>query len=351
MLAQIKHILPKTLIQRERTLPATGDVVVRQGQYVEPLDIIAETDMKQEHLLIDVARGLGLSPTQADQMIQREVGEEIIEGDIIAGPVGIARRVVRSPVTGKIVLLGEGQILLELDSPIYELHAGLSGKVTSLIPGRGAVIETTGALIQGVWGNDRIDFGLLQSKIKSTTDKLILDHIDVSLRGSIIVGGYCDDPTILKKGADIPLRGLILASMSSRLIPIAKKVRYPIIVLEGFGALPMNDINLNILTQNVGREVSINAESPERINGKFPEIVIPLSEMGDEEPPITDLEYQPGQVVLIVREPAARQIAKIKTVYPEPRPLASGITAPAADVMLSYDTVIRVPLVNLEVIA
>ena len=351
MLAEIKHILPKTIISRERLLPISGNVLVRQGQRVDPLDVVAEAALNRKHLLLNIAHGLGISQTQADELIHYKVGDEIIEGDVIAGPIGLMRRLVRAPATGKVVLVGDGQILLELDSPMVPLRAGLSGEVVSIIPERGAVIETTGALVQGVWGNGHVDFGLMQLKISSADDRLELKNLDVSLRGTVVVGGFCDDPEVLKMAADIPLRGLVLASMSPSLIPLAKKVRCPILVLEGFGKLPMNEVSFDILKANDGQEVSINAEPRDRQHGTFPEIVIPLPVSGDETYPETDLDYRAGQVVRIVREPAAGQIATIQTVHPGMKPLANGLKAQAADVILSFDTVITVPLINLEIIA
>ncbi len=161
MIAPVRHILPLTTIRRERVLPIPGKVLVRKGQKVGATDSVAEAKLNPEHLLLDVARGLKLSEEKADQAIQCKPGEKVADGDVLAGPVGLTKRVIRAPKNGKVILTGGGQILLEIENQPYELKAAIPGTVVELLDGRGAIVEGTGALIQGVWGNGRIDFGLM----------------------------------------------------------------------------------------------------------------------------------------------------------------------------------------------
>ena len=349
MLASIVHILPLTLIRRERLLPIPGKVLVRQGQRVAPKDVIARANIAPEHLLLNIAHGLGISSKEADQVLQRAAGDDVTEGDLLAGPVGLTRRVVRAPRSGRIVLAGEGQLLMEVESAPFELRAGLGGVVTQLMPDRGAVIETTGALIQGVWGNGRLDFGLMQSKIQSPDDRLTATHLDVSLRGGIILGGYCEDPQTLRNAADIPLRGLILASMSASLVPLASRMPFPLLVVNGFGQLSMDKASYNLLTTNQNREVSILAEPFDRFRGTRPEVVISLPATEDSKPTIEAEEFAVQQQVRIVRSPFATAIARIKSLHLDPTNLPSGIRAPAATVNLESGEDVIIPLANLEV--
>ena len=189
MLASVTHILPLTTIRRERRLPVSGRVLVRSGQKVKPTDVVAEANLNPRHLVLYVARGLGLSAEEADELIERKAGDEVVDGDVIASRSGLARRVVRTPASGRIVMVGEGQVLIEVESNPFQVQAGLSGKVTQVIPDRGVVVEATGALIQGVWGNGRIDFGLLNVVAPEADVDLAPDQLDVRLRGWIIIGG------------------------------------------------------------------------------------------------------------------------------------------------------------------
>jgi hypothetical protein len=205
MLAPVVHVLPMTRIRRHRLLPITGRVLVRKSQEVSAVDVIGEANQNPKHVLLDIARGLGVGISEVDQHLQRETGNVVAEGDVLAGPVGWGKRVVRAPCSGRIILTGRGKLLLEEESSPQQVLAGLPGEVVSLIPGRGAVVETIGALVQGVWGNGEINFGLLRVLIKKVEDILSIEQLDIDLRGSVVFGGYCGDEQVLRAAADLPL--------------------------------------------------------------------------------------------------------------------------------------------------
>jgi hypothetical protein len=347
MLAPVTHILPVTTIQRERLLPIPGTVIARRGQKVAPTDVIAEANLSPEHILLDVARGLGLPPAKADKLIQRRVGEEVSENDIIAGPASLGR-VVRTPRPGKVVVAGGGQVLIEVISRSFELVAGIAGVVIELVPERGAVIAATGALIQGAWGNGRIDFGLLNIGIKAPDDLITADQLDVSLRGSVFLGGYCRDEAVLSMAADLPLRGLILSSMEASLAPAAMKMRYPILLTEGFGRIAMNSSAYKLLTTNERREVSISAEAMDRMKGVRPEIIIPLPASGDL--PIETDTFAEGHQVRILCSPHRGQIGTLSNIHAGLTSLPNGIRTRAGDVSLESGETVLLPLANLEVL-
>ncbi len=350
MLAPIIHILPLTVIQRERLLPIPGTIVVRRGQKVAARDVIAVANLAPEHILLNIARGLGVSIQEADGIVRCKENDELREGDLIAGPVGLTRRVVRAPANGKVMLVGEGQVLLELEKEPFELRAGMVGTVEKLIPDFGAVVKTTGALIQGVWGNDQADFGLMQVKISELNDELSASQIDVSLRGTILMGGHCDDPAVLEKAASVPIKGLILASMSSSLIPKAKKMNYPIIILEGFGKLSLNPISYNLLTTNQNREVSLNADIFDRNTRQRPEVIIPLPTGRELTSPIVIETFSVGQQVRLVRSPYQARIGKINYLYNDLVQFPNGVRAPGAQISFNDEERVIEPLANLEVV-
>ena len=265
MLASVTHVLPVATIRRERLMPTDGRIIARRGQQVNPSDIVAEAVLRPEHLLLDIGLGLGLSPKEADHYIQPRAGDEVGEGDVIAGPVGIGRRVVRAPKSGTVVVAGGGQVLMELEGEYSELKAGYSGVVADIIDERGVIIETTGSLIQGVWGNGKVNFGLLNILAKAADELITPDMMDVSLRGAVVMAGYCEDEKVLRSAEEVPIRGLILASMASTLIPAAMSVNYPILLVEGFGKLAMNQEAFSILSTNSRNEVAVNAEPWNRI--------------------------------------------------------------------------------------
>ncbi len=350
MLAQVTHILPITLLRRERLLSSPGRVVVRKGQKVSATDVIAEIRLNPQHMLLDIARSLNLPVREADPNIQCQAGDQVSQGDVLAGPVGFTKRVVRAPKNGRVIVAGEGQILLELEGPPVELKAGMPGIVADLVGDRGAIIETSGALIQGVWGNNRIDFGLMHVLARSPDDELKPDRMDVSLRGSVVLGGYCRDPQSLKLGGELPIRGMILGSMDAALLPFALKVPYPVIILDAVGRRPMNPAAYKLLSTNDKREVSLNAEGWDRFAGKRPEVVIPLPASGNTSLPRDVVEFLPGQSVLVTRAPYAGQTGTLSNILLGLTVLPSGIKTQAAEIRLDNGDNVVVPLVNLEVL-
>ena len=350
MLAPTTHFLAVTRICRTRLLPVPGRILVRKGQEVNATDVIAEARLEPEHLLLDLARGLGLPADKADQYIQHRVGDEVDEGAIIAGPVGVTRRVVRSPKPGRVVAAGSGQVLMEVESKPFELRAGIPGVVTELLQDFGVEIETTGALIQGVWGNGQIDDGVLDVEIHSRDDILTVDRLDVSQRGSIIFGGFCGDAGVLSMAAEIPLRGLLLASMDSALIPLAERMQYPIMVIEGLGKIPLNETAYKLLTTNERREVVVKAERWDHMGHTRPEVVIPLPAQNSVQPPMEMIELEPGQQVRIRFAPLGSEVGTIMNIRPGLTLLPSGIRAKAAEIKLENGESAVFPLINLEVL-
>jgi hypothetical protein len=351
MLASITHILPLTTIRRERVLPIPGKIVVRKGQKVSASDSVAEANLAPEHLLLDLARGLGLPAEEADEHIQCKVGDQLAEGDIVAGPVGIARRVVRTPKRARVVLIGGGQAMLEVQSQPFELKAGLSGDVIDLVSDRGVIVQTQGALVQGVWGNGKIDFGLMFVLVNSPEDILASDQLDVSMRGSIVLGGHCADPEVLKTAMDMPLRGLVLGSMNPSLLSVASRMPYPVLVLEGFGQIPMNSAAYKLLTTNERREVSVNAEPWDPYSGSRPEVVISLPTTGVITQPVEAGYFVPEQQVRVISAPYRGKIGTIANLDPGLYLFPNGIRALAAQVILETGEDAVIPLANLEVLA
>ncbi len=350
MQAHITHILQSATIRRERLMPAGGRIIARRGQKVNPVDVVAEAKVRPEHLLLDISRGLGLTDNEADHHIQCRAGDEVGEGDVIAGPVGIARRVMRSPRAGTVVVAGGGQVLLELEGVFSELKSGYTGVVADIISDRGVVIEVVGSLIQGVWGNGRINYGLLNILSHTPHETVTPAMMDVSLRGSVVMAGFCAEERVLTSAEELPIRGLILSSMDASLVPVAMDVSFPIMLVEGFGNLPMNQDAYKILTSSKMKEVSLNAEPWNRITNCHPEVVITLPDGVAAGVPADSAAFAVGQTVRVVSPPYKSMVGTLTNLLPGLSVLPSGLRAQAAGVRLLNSDTVQVPLANLEII-
>jgi hypothetical protein len=350
MLAPMLHILPLTTIVRERLLPVAGKVNAHVNQRVNPTDVVAEANFAREHVLLDVARTFSVSAIAADKMIRVKEGDRLTEGGLVAERSGIFARTIKAPRSGRVMVAGGGQVLMEVGDTRVELRAGLPGMVTQVIAERGVVIRTAGTLVQGVWGNGRIDNGLMVNLLQKPDDILSADQLDVSLRGSVILGGHVRDVETLRAAAELPVRGLILSSLLSTLIVPAYQMRYPILVLDGFGTLPMNSAAYKLLTTNDKREATVNAEHFDRYAGNRPEVIIPLPISTEPNEPNSYENFAVGQTVRTRRPPNAGMIGSISNLRSGLSTLPSGLRARAADVKLENGETVLVPLVNLEVV-
>lgn len=350
-LRPVTHILPMAEWRCRRVLPVAGRVLVqRPGHPVKAGDPVAEADLHPRHRLIDVAQALGVPRAKAEAYIRVQEGEQLQEGDVIAERRGVFRRVVRAPVDGEVMLVSDGQVLLREAGNPFTLEAGVPGRVVEVLPGRGVEIALTSALVDGVWGNGRTGHGVLYTLLDTAGEELLPDRILPPLRGSVVLGGYCQDPEVLHRAAELPLRGLILSSLRARLIPLAEQMPFPVVVLEGFGHLPLNARAFKLLGSYNQREVALLAERPNRWEGRRPRVVIPL-EMGGAPPAGEADEVRRGQTVRLLRAPYAGQIGTVIGLRPGWTAFPNGVRARAVEVRLEDGARAVVPLNNLEILA
>ena len=350
MLAPVLHVLPLTTIVRERSLPVAGKVTAHMNQRVNPTDVIAEASFAREHMLFDVARTFGVSANAADKMIKVKEGDRLSQGALVAEAGGMLARSIRATRPGRVMVAGGGQVLVEVGDARIELKAGLPGTVIRVLPASGVVIRTVGALIQGVWGNGRIESGTMRALIEKPDDVLTADRLDVSMRGSVILGGHVRDVETLRAAAEQQIRGLIVPSLLSPLIQTAYQMRYPILVLDGFGALPMNSAAFNLLITNKDRDVTVNAEHFDRYSDHRPEAIIPLPFTNEPDEPEPYRAFAVGMKVRMRRPPFAGAIGSVSNLPAGLSLLPSGLRAPAAEVRLENGETVTAPLVNLEVV-
>jgi hypothetical protein len=174
--------------------------------------------------------------------------------------------------------------------------------------------------------------------------------MEVGLRGAVVMAGYCEDEKVLRSAEELPIRGMILASMDSALTPVALSVNYPIVLVEGFGKLPMNQEAFSILSSSALSEVALNAESWNRIENTRPEVVVSVPEGAYPEVPTEVAAFAIGQTVRIVSPPYKSVIGTLTNLPPSVSLLPSGLLAKTAMVHLVNGDTVQVPLANIEII-
>ena len=354
-LPETAHVTLLATLRRERLLPLAGTVIVQARQHVEAADVVARTVLAEGHRLVDVARQLGLPAEKADSAMLKTDGQLVKAGEALAvrkTTFGLLKRSARSPVEGRLVAAAGGKALVAAISKPFELKAGIPGSVVTILQARGVVIETVGALLEGAWGNGREDFAPLRLVGGNPGAKLTLDLVAVDHRGAILAAGTLDDPAVLKKLAETPVRGLVVGTLASGLLPAVQKLKFPVLVVEGFGGRGFSDPVFALLQGSAGREAWVNAQPTDRFTGRRPELVVPLASPSEPPPPPGDGHtLATGQRVRVVRGPAAGRVGTVNELSERPMATASGLRAYVATVSLDgSSTLAQVPFANLELL-
>lgn len=342
------QVTPLVNVRRERMLPVPGDVLVRLNERVEPTQVVARANLPGDFRVLSVARELGVSPSKITRYLQVKVGDGIRRGQVIAKR---RNRLVKSPIAGVLASSGSGRVLVETPPTPFELRAYISGAVTNVLQKRGVVIETTGAVVQGVWGTGGESFGVLKRLVKSPDRSIRARDIDPSCHGTIVIGGSEINEAVLERAQEIQIRGIVTGGLSPELIPLVKRSPIPIVATEGIGAIPMSEPVFRLLTTNDGREASISGQIRPRWGVVRPEIVITLpaeSLPSSQAQPGTPLTA--GARVRIVRAPYLGQVGTVVTIVDHPRHIETDARVRGAIIDLEQQDPVFIPLVNLEVL-
>lgn len=345
-----RHMLELTTIRRERLLPeeAVGGVEVSEGTLVNLRDVVASGTIPSRYVIVEAAEFFALKQTSdLDELLQVEVGSTVDRGS----PLAIRKnKRLLSPVSGVVAYIGDGRIIVQETPQEIPLEAGLEGQVISTVQDRGVVIETSGALLQGVWGNNRRAIGVLRLEPEAGLETIEGDQLNVEYRGAIVVTRRPLRETGLLVMEDQGFTGIIAPSMNASLIARALQANGAVMLTEGFGDIRMSNAILNMLNSFAGRQATLDAFLPNRWEARRPEVII-NAPRGSARPvrPNPDLTLQVGTQVRLTRPPNAGQVGKVINLPKPPYLLDNGLRARCAQVELVTGERVMVPLVNLEV--
>jgi len=336
-------------IQRARKLPLPGEVLVNVGEQVHSTDVIAKASLTGKISLVDVATGLGVDPSNVKDVMVRQVGEKLTKGDMIAQISGAIPRVVRAPQDGRLAAFHQGKAVFEVETEVLELQAGMDAVVLAVIPEFGAILSTSGLLIQGLWGNGRIGSGQLHIALESWTHPLEDTGFD-DMAGQIIAVGMCNREDVFMGLIEKEPAGLIFGTLGPKLIKTARTLPMPLIVVQGFGPIPADKSILEWLQPLAGRTACLNASETDRIAGLRPEVIIPCEVSGEAESLGMRLELREGHKVRVYSGQALGEVGEVTALPDGWNLFESGLQLPAVNVALESGEEIIVPQQNVVVI-
>jgi len=350
------RISPLTTIKVERLLPVQGEVLVQVGQRVAPSDDVAQTYVPRQSCTIDVARALGVSKDRISRHLVKGEGETVEPDEIIAlrrGRLGFAgRRVCRAPVGGTLMNPSAvtGRVNIVPPPTLFSLKAHVKGRVGNVMPRFGVVIETQGALIWGCTGTGGETSGVLKMVVKCPEDELVAGRIDLSCHGSIVVGGAWISEAALLQAVRMNVRGIIVGGMDAIRLSHSQDLRLEgdqnlvVVIIEGFGRIPMAQETFDLFASLEGREASIRGEVGNA------EVIVPQAQTVAA-PVSPGREFlEPGSTVRIVREPYTSQIGTVVAVPSRARPIETGVLVRGVEVDLTSGQRVFVPRTNVELV-
>ncbi|MFN8420649.1 MAG: hypothetical protein U0528_15615 [Anaerolineae bacterium] len=351
-------ILPTTTVRRERSLPANAisNGAAREGAGVAADDVVLRGLLPSDFIVLDALKPLGLRKAEdiTEEMIQATPGATLLEGDpVIIRGKGRRARVLKAPATSVFVRMEGGDVVLQSNPEQVEVKAMYPGRITSVRGGGTSVlIETSGALIQGAWGNGKSAYSQLRLEPREGgIESLLGDTLVAEYRNAaVVMTRPILSETVFTVAAQHSLNALIAPSMHSNMRELALSQPYPVLLMEGFGELEMSEIVYNLLRDNEGRPATINAVEPARWSPDRPELLITLGTTVAAPVPVMDQPMTEGAFVRIARAPLRGRSGRVKRIVETPRLVENGLRFPGAEIELLNGQTVFVPLANLEML-
>jgi|FaiFalFF_MnMetaG_3_1042247.scaffolds.fasta_scaffold05304_3 hypothetical protein len=359
-----------TVILKTRRLPIKGEVLVQEGDLVQPDTVVARALLPGILQTVRVAQMVGIEPKQIRSVLKVKEGDTVEKDQVIAetkGFLGLFRGVAKSPVAGTVELISDvtGHVGVRQPPTIIDVNAYVQGRVVKVLPQEGAVIETQGALIQGIFGVGGERRGTLRVLVNDPGETLTAQHIPDDVAGQVLVGGAAVEADAITRAAERGAVGIVVGGIRDTdlirflghdigvAITGSEEIPLSIIITEGFGAIRMANRTFRLLKSLEGKVASINGATQIRAGVIRPEIIVPLEDPSPlpESPPARETQIlEIGSAVRIIREPYFGRLGTVIELPPELMEIESGTHARVLKAKLDDGTVVVVPRANVEII-
>ena len=357
------------VVNKERFLPIEGEVLVNVGDEVDFDTVVARTEIPGDATFLHVSEVLGVDPGDVEEFMLKKVGEGFEKGELLAKCVafwGLIKKYVHAPFSGHVENISglSGQVIIrENDIPI-EIDSYVKGEVKDVIPKKGAVIETTAAFVQGIFGIGGENHGEIAVAVSSPDEILTEDKIRPDHKGKIILGGSLVTNEAYLEAIKVGAKGIVVGGMGVEdLIAILgedigvaitgeEKIGITVIITEGFGELPMAQRTFELVSSMEGRMSSINGATQIRAGVLRPELIIPHDDPDVVEEYDEELSegMRRGSVLRVIRKPYFGEITRVTDLPVELQKVETGSMVRVVEVRLKDGRIVTVPRANVEII-
>ena len=365
----------RAVYRARRILPIEGEVTVKAGDRVSADTVVAQTFMEGDVFPMKVASALGAQPKDLPGLMLRNVGDAVRKDEPIArskGIFGMMRTEAKSSADGVIESVSDstGMVIVRGPRMPIEVRAYVAGTVVEVLPGEGAVVENTVALVQGIFGIGGEVHGPVAMAGAAPDDELDADDITPAMRGCVVVGGARMTAAAIRKAKDVGAAAIVSGGIDDQdlldflghdigvAVTGSERMGITLIVTEGFGSIAMAARTFALLASYAGKTASVNGATQIRAGVMRPEIVVPLDAAGagaSGGPAVaaggaTAGMLEIGTVVRIIRDPHFGVIGMVTALPEQPAVLGSGSKARVLEVAASGGQRLTVPRANVELI-
>jgi hypothetical protein len=365
-------VMERTEILKERRLPLSGEILVRQGDAVAWDTVVARTFLPGRVEIVKAASLLGIEPRALPDAMTKAIGDKVEKGEILArskGFMGLFSGTVESPGSGVIETISSktGQVIIRGNPVPVETTAFVDGTVEEVLGSEGVTVRCLGAYIQGILGVGGEAVGNLAVVTESPQDDLDASLITPAHSGKIIAGGSHVALDALHAAVKTGVKGVITGAIDDAAlrdfmgfdlgvaVTGSEELGLVLIITEGFGKIAMAERTWRLLRALCGRRASICGATQIRAGVLRPDIVVPnslsdTSPAREKKPELHTWGLSEGAAVRIIRSPHFGRVARVSTLPPEPRPIPTGARVRVLEVAFEDGEKMMLPRANVEVI-
>jgi hypothetical protein len=335
-------------VELEVSLPCKGKVLVRTGQRVKAGDPIAEASFPEHYQFFDLIHEFGIKAEEIQDALQRKEGDALNAGDMIARKKGFFSRYFWASENGALILARDGRLTLAYGEKKLIARAPYDGVISQILTGKGAMLANQSMVVQG-----QLLFGKRCSGpfVRLEPDELAKQprRLDKDLEGTVLWLDGVLTARLWDRLKGLELAALVLASASPDLPVLTEKLPFTVLLMMGAGEATLDALSHSLLMDMLGMIVILE---PKARSGHAERPV--LFRVWDQEShpllqkPLPDLQV--GLQVRLLGKPYQGLLAQVEEISAKPESFASGVFAQAALLRVDQDTLVRLPINNLELI-
>lgn len=344
---------------------------MQPGESVTAKQVVAQTRLPGKVYPVNIANQLGLAPDEIVQYLTRQAGDAVERDDVIAESRPLFKWLkteVTSPIRGTIDSCSTvtGQVLVREPPLVLDLLAYVDGTVAEVHGHEGVTVETSCAMVQGIFGVGGETWGPIAVAVTSPEEVLSPDRLTPTMKGQVVVGGSFLSIDTMTRAKELGVHALVVGGVHDQdvrallgydlgvAITGNERVGFTLVLTEGFGHIPMAKRTFELLARHVGEQASVSGATQIRAGVIRPEILIPRrngAAVGGSRGAVAEREgLRIGDPVRIIRDPWFGRIGQVAALPSEPVAIATESHVRVLTVTFGDGTVALVPRTNVEAI-